>query len=348
MSRGMLDIFDRHADGVGGDPFPTSYGSAVRGSLSYRDTLDAYRRYGAFLNVNTVRDSETMFSRRVFEVLACSTPVISTPSPGIDRLLGDHVVTVHSAGEAADALDDLVEHPGAWRRMGHRAYRHVHREHTYTQRMGEILEFAAVPSGQDVPGAALIIAAVSDVGEAQQIVTMAAEQETAPHTVALVVDARRLDAQSVREVAEGRCHVVGLDRRPTTGDLLDIARGLDDIRYAMLWQPEHLYGPHFVTDTLLAFDFARSPVVGKSAHYRADDYSRLTELEAGVSFGPAADLVAGSICIDLRAAGPSMGDRPGSSRGTVVPSAGYAIDPYNFVACGARSADERVRSEVFV
>ncbi len=68
---GVLDIYDRYAD----DPdrarlgFPAPYADDVLGSLSYDRTVEAYRRYAAFLNVNSVTDSPTMFSRRVFEIL---------------------------------------------------------------------------------------------------------------------------------------------------------------------------------------------------------------------------------------------------------------------------------------
>ena len=61
-----------------------------------------YRRYACFLNVNSVKTSPTMCSRRVFELLACRTPVVSTPSRAIDELLGDAVITVETQADARD------------------------------------------------------------------------------------------------------------------------------------------------------------------------------------------------------------------------------------------------------
>ncbi len=107
---GVLDIYDRYAD----DPnrarlgFPAPYADDVLGSLSYERTVDAYRRYAAFLNVNSVTNSPTMFSRRVFEILACGTPVISTPSLGIDELLGDVVITADTANASRLAVEEMI------------------------------------------------------------------------------------------------------------------------------------------------------------------------------------------------------------------------------------------------
>ena len=59
----------------------------MRGSLTYTQMLSAYRAYAVFLNVSSVVDSPSMLPRRVIEVLACGTPVVSTPTPATDRLL---------------------------------------------------------------------------------------------------------------------------------------------------------------------------------------------------------------------------------------------------------------------
>ena len=71
--------------------------------------LTAYRCYDVMLNVNTVTGSPTMFSRRVFESLACGTPVLSSESVGMSRMLGGHV-------ESREALrTSLTTSSNSWR-----------------------------------------------------------------------------------------------------------------------------------------------------------------------------------------------------------------------------------------
>lgn len=57
-----------------------------------------------FLNVNSVKHSESMFSRRVFEGLACGTPIISNYSKGIKTLF-KRIVT---AGETKEELKPIL------------------------------------------------------------------------------------------------------------------------------------------------------------------------------------------------------------------------------------------------
>lgn len=81
-----LEIYDRN---YGKDNvsfyFPENLKEFIVGKLQPHEIAKAYKGYKIALNVNSVIDSPTMFSRRVFECLACNTPVISTYSRGIEN-----------------------------------------------------------------------------------------------------------------------------------------------------------------------------------------------------------------------------------------------------------------------
>ncbi len=79
-----LQIFDRMANSSDVRfQWPSELAEAVVGSLTYEQTTEAYRRYHRFINVNTVTDSPTMIARRVYELLASGTTVISTPAASL-------------------------------------------------------------------------------------------------------------------------------------------------------------------------------------------------------------------------------------------------------------------------
>ncbi|MGX9900569.1 CgeB family protein [Arthrobacter sp. SA17] len=90
-----LEIFSRQ---MGGDlkyQFPERFASRVVGSLDYSEMLTAYKAYKTFLNVNSVVDSPSMCSRRVFEIIASGANVVTTPSPAINRYFeADEIFTV--------------------------------------------------------------------------------------------------------------------------------------------------------------------------------------------------------------------------------------------------------------
>ena len=82
-----LEIFSRQLGGNAEYQFPEPLDPHVVGSLTYAQTLSAYRAYKVFLNVNSVIDSPSMCARRIFEISASGTPVVSAPSQAIAQFL---------------------------------------------------------------------------------------------------------------------------------------------------------------------------------------------------------------------------------------------------------------------
>ncbi|MDT0500410.1 glycosyltransferase [Halomonas sp. PAR7] len=139
-NRHGLDIFDRN-HGTGIFPFPEEYQAGIKGSLPYKELCGEYSRYRVFLNVNSVTDSPTMFSRRVFELMACGTPVVNTYAKGIDNLFdSDAVWLVHSQEEADAALHTLMTDDAEWRRRSLAGIREVFAKHTYAHRLNDIFD----------------------------------------------------------------------------------------------------------------------------------------------------------------------------------------------------------------
>ena len=90
-------------------------------------------------------NSDTMFSRRVFEILASSTSVLSTPSEGMEKMLPDGITVVDTLEEANQAIKSLIEND-IRNKGAHLGYRHVMNNHTYTHRIGNILDKLGIDS----------------------------------------------------------------------------------------------------------------------------------------------------------------------------------------------------------
>src|SRR5437868_9674792 len=84
-----LHIFARNGEVDEKYAWPAEYRPHIVGELPYDQMLAAYRMYKVFLNVNSVLDSPTMCARRVFELSACSTPVVSGWSRAIEDTFGE-------------------------------------------------------------------------------------------------------------------------------------------------------------------------------------------------------------------------------------------------------------------
>lgn len=145
-----LEIFSRFLGDDERYQFPGDLGDRVVGSLAYPQMLTAYKAYRAFLNVNSVVTSPSMCARRIFEITASGTPVISAPSQAIGEFFPeDEVPTVATRQEAADVVRSTVRSSELRDRMVHRAQRRIWRGHTYTHRAGTVLRAAGLSSGAD-------------------------------------------------------------------------------------------------------------------------------------------------------------------------------------------------------
>ena len=79
-----LTIYDRQVS-VEGSPyrFPTDLVDFVRDGVPYAEVLDVYKAHPVNINVNSADDSPTMFSRRVVEIAASGSVVLSGRGRGI-------------------------------------------------------------------------------------------------------------------------------------------------------------------------------------------------------------------------------------------------------------------------
>jgi predicted nucleic acid-binding Zn-ribbon protein len=270
-----LQIYDRrfgHEDKAFG--FPERFADRVKGALPYDEMVEAYKAHRTFLNVNSVHDSPTMFSRRVFELLACGTSVVSTESVGVEQTLGDVVSMVSTPNDATQALTKLQDDE-YWRELSQRGRRKVIGEHTYRHRLAEVagalgFSVTAYP-GEEVAALAL----VDDVEQARRfraVVTSVSAQATGPaelligsHT-SVVGDLQELQADGT----EIRVRVVQQDPGATRSQRYRELAALAASPWLAILHPAHTYGEHHLTDLVLTTRFADADVIG-SASFEATE-----------------------------------------------------------------------------
>lgn len=147
-----LTVYDRNSDRSAAHyRYPSLRGMRTSGKVPHERTAGIYKAHLASLNVNTVEDSETMFSRRLVEILACGGLAVTTPARSVATWFADYC---HVAADADAALD-------LFRRLARDGYSkrdrdmmiegaaYVLREHTYARRLSKILD--AIGSRTGVP-----------------------------------------------------------------------------------------------------------------------------------------------------------------------------------------------------
>ncbi|WP_244208620.1 glycosyltransferase [Vreelandella andesensis] len=140
-----LTLYDRqHDDPASPYKYPGGLGNYVAGSLSYEEMIQAYKAHPVQINVNSVLDSPTMFSRRVVETAACGSPLISGPALGMNRYLEGVGHVVRTESDAAQALENLMQYPAYRWRVALKSARAVMRAHTTELRLTQMLRTAGM------------------------------------------------------------------------------------------------------------------------------------------------------------------------------------------------------------
>ena len=141
-----LAIYDRQL-AVPDSPyhFPPQFQRDVRGSLPYDEVIDSYKAHVANLNVNSVADSPSMFSRRVVEVAACGGVVLSGPGRGIEETFGSAIPSTGDTGTWRALLRDWSIDPLARLREAWLQMRAVLRSHTVDTALTILARTAGIP-----------------------------------------------------------------------------------------------------------------------------------------------------------------------------------------------------------
>lgn len=137
-----LTVVDRNsARKPGHYRFPAYEGIDVRPAIPHGDTANVYRDFLVSLNVNTVEDSPTMFSRRLVEIIGCGGIAVTNPSPAVQTLFGDYCHIVRSEDEARELFARLLSGPSTADLERARAGAdYVAKHHTWAHRLAQIAE----------------------------------------------------------------------------------------------------------------------------------------------------------------------------------------------------------------
>jgi SAM-dependent methyltransferase len=337
-----LHIFDRMSNHTRNDFFryPEKYAPYLRSSLAYPNVLSAYRSFKVFLNVNSVTDSPTMFARRVFEILASETAVVSSASTGIEQMLGDVVSIVHDEAEARAELDKLLSDPHYRQSKVHVGYRKVLKEHTYTERFQSIVRAIGGDPNDlgDTPKVSVIIPPCDDDLLQNALANLRRQRYARIEPVWIVRDGAAAPAERVMHACPGAT-VVEVGAEVPLATMLDRGVNAAEGELITALDPRDVYGPEFIGDLVLALTYADAEVVGKAAYFSAAPDGASPVLHEPASRFRHVDRVSGAAWLARRAALEQASieemlsfenDRPmiacANGLGRI-----YSADPYNYL-----------------
>lgn len=261
-----LHIYSRNENAEERYRFPARYSRHVVGTLPYEEMLSAYKAYKVFLNVNSVTDSPSTCARRVFELAACATPVVSGWSAGIEEVFGDRVAIAHDQDSARALIGAYLRNTELRDRTAHRAQRLVLTEHTYAHRVDTVLRAVGIPATRPRQTVS-VVAGVDDPARLEALLRHVARQRHRDLELVVATGAG-LAEPDVRDRAEA-AGVLDVIVVPPAGGAVALDAAVDAATGAFVATMDHScwYGPHYLTDLVHAFGYTDAGVVGKRAHY---------------------------------------------------------------------------------
>ena len=267
-----LEIFDRnYGKELEEFYFPAHLRKYVVGSLKGHEIAKAYKGYKVALNVNSVIDSPTMFSRRVFECLACNTPVVSTFSKGIENVLGDTVYMAKEDEQLASIFNNLFNNKEVYEVKSHLGYRKVMSYHTYEER----LKFVLSKTGhtfENVNSKIVVLSIVENKAEAQKILQMFQRQLYSEKQLIILVKDRNL-IHDLANLNESISIVAIEDFELIKDNFIDV--------FISKFSAKNYYGSHYLSDLVLAFKYAKSEIIGKATYYNYEYSGEITLIANG-------------------------------------------------------------------
>ncbi len=325
--------------------FPDEFKPFVRGSLSYERMLSAYRAHKVMLNVNSVVDSPTMLARRVFEILASGTPVVTTRSTAVEHWFsGQEISIVDDEQEAALVMRALVRSPELRDRQVHLAQRRIWREHTFSHRASQLLESVSIadPAAWRAPRVSIIAPTIRP-NLVPGIIATAGRQVGVEVQLLLMLHGFDDDEQHLqrlaREAGVDELVVLRAERETTLGSNLNGLVQASDGDVIAKFDDDDIYGEHYLLDSCFALDYSGAELVGKHARYLYLQAMDATVLENPEREHRWTNLVGGPTMVGPRTtweAAPfedrTLGEDTTFQRAVLAAGGGiYSADRFNFI-----------------
>jgi len=246
--------------------FPQEFEENIEGVLEFYEIDKAYKGYKIMLNINTVKQSPTMFSRRVFEGLLCGTPIISTYSLGVEQMFGELVSVTEDEEKMEAALKELMTDEAVYHDKQVRGIREVLEHHTYEHRLTYILDKAKIPYRVHVPTVAVVQEAkMSDV---DRLIEQFKRQSYEAKTLYLIVEANE-DMKDLYKRFEDDATIQvywkdSLVKYQTLGKMIGA-------EYVTSFNAAYEYGDDYLKDLMLATKYSTAELIGKASYTVVED-----------------------------------------------------------------------------
>lgn len=256
-SRG-LDIYDRnYLNARPEHKFPERYDPYILGRLDPSEIDIAYKGYVYGINMNSITQSQTMFARRVFELIASNTIVVGNYSRGVKNYFGDLTFCTDDEKTLRSNLERYCSDNNAADKLRLLALRKVLSQHLVEDRLDDIVRKVF---NRNLKRALPMVTVYSRVET----------QEAADRMISLFRNQTHSEKQLLL-VSDEELTVPGDIRVMTTGDFCNAAAlELCGQGYLACFSADDWYGSNYLTDMVLSLRYGDFAIIGKAEYFTAE------------------------------------------------------------------------------
>lgn len=224
-----LKIIDRNFERNNwGFLFPVKFYKYISPSIDHEHLQKVHKFYDWAINMNSVRDSRTMFANRIYELQAAGNLILSNESLGVREQFKE-VQIVENKEDVIAALNAFDDEEVYWHQIA--GIRRIMKGETTFDRVGELLRNSGYEVCQPVRKVAVL------AKELTEEIKKDFEKQTYPHKILLKLDE-------------------------------EIEKKLDDCDMVAVWDQNSEYGAFYLEDMINAFKYTNCDYITKDCIIR--------------------------------------------------------------------------------
>ncbi len=269
-----LDIYDRnYLNARPEHKFPERYDPYILGKLDPSEIEVAYKGYTFGVNMNSVSQSQTMFARRAFELMASNTVVVGNYSRGLKNYFGDLTVCTDDAKTLEAALAKYCGDRAATDKLRLAALRKVLSEHLCEDRLDYVAYTVFGSHLKRSLPPILVFARTESPAEASRVTAMFRTQSYENRKLLLVGCGPEKTEDADVTVLTPEAFAAG----PVPAEAGS---------WLACFDPDDWYGPNYLKDLALTLRYGSYAAVGKAEYLRSGEGGSLREGD-GKAYRPA-------------------------------------------------------------
>lgn len=239
--------------------FPNCYKDMIIGNLPFDEIIKAYKGYRFGITMNTVKQSQTMFARRAFELIACNTFVVSNFSRALRNFFGDLVISSDNIQELKHRLSLVCNDEFYCKKIKLGSLRKVMKEHTYADRL-KFIASVVYKKQFEYKHKFYLLANVSSYEEYEKALNVFNSQKENQDTQLLIYSDKELKLQDNSKCVyfskQEKLYEYLQDKKQAYFGMLDI---------------KDFYGENYLLDLILTLKYSDFNAFGKYSFYELKD-----------------------------------------------------------------------------